>query len=193
MENLALKLAKQMTPYDNWLKSVKQRIAVFLPVYSFITVADLLVKDYNLWVNKIFRIPFHFTCYFSPFPVNTVTLGELGLPSYLQKPVLQRSVIKITISSDKSLSCKEQHQHLCTRVSKRCETYLIIHRLGYSFCQGQGSNQATFWSECSHCPSPAQYLLIPKILTPCSCGSLGISTLKREAVFRMKCVGSYLV
>lgn len=39
----------------------------------------------------------------------------------------------------------------------------------------------------------AQYLLMPKTLTPWNWGSLGRRTLSREAVLIMKCTGSYLV
>lgn len=38
-----------------------------------------------------------------------------------------------------------------------------------------------------------QYLLIPKIRTPWSWGSLGMSTLIRDTVLRMKWIWSYLV
>ena len=38
-----------------------------------------------------------------------------------------------------------------------------------------------------------QYLLIPKIRTPWSWGSLGMSTLISDTVLRMKCIWSYLV
>lgn len=38
-----------------------------------------------------------------------------------------------------------------------------------------------------------QYLLIPKIRTPWSCGSLGMSTLIKDTVLRMKWIWSYLV
>lgn len=44
------------------------------------------------------------------------------------------------------------------------------------------------------CPLlPRQYLLIPKILTPCSWGSLGMSTVSRETVLTTKWTRSYLV
>lgn len=44
------------------------------------------------------------------------------------------------------------------------------------------------------CPlPPCQYLLIPKILTPCSCGSLGMRTVSRETVLTTKWTRSYLV
>lgn len=40
---------------------------------------------------------------------------------------------------------------------------------------------------------PPQYLLIPKIRTPCSCGSFGMRTLISDTVLRTKWTWSYLV
>lgn len=42
-------------------------------------------------------------------------------------------------------------------------------------------------------PPWTQYLLIPKIRTPCSWGNLGIKTLIKEMVLMMKCTRSYFV
>lgn len=113
--------------------------------------------------------------------------SELGLPSYSREPLLTNlplfvfrsyRLIKVCVLSN---SIQRRSTHFFTvkmslssigKHHSRLPIPLVLKSPEPKYILGQ--NNSVFH---------VQYLLMPKIRTPCSCGSLGISTLKREAVF----------